>query len=327
MKEPRILFVHAHPDDESIGTGATMAKYAAEGAHVCLVTCTLGEEGEVIPDELRHLASDKEDRLGEYRIGELAEACAALGVTDHRYLGGAGRWRDSGMMGAASNDHPRCFWRAELDEAAGELVKVIREVRPQVLVTYDDRGNYGHPDHIQAHRVAWRAYELAADPSYVVDGESVRGESASGGSVSGGESAGGGEPWQIGKFYAYATPRTVLARAIAVMREARLPFGRVAGLDELGSGVPDGQVTTVVDSRAHLPAKLAALRAHRTQIVVAPEEVGPFFALSNNLGQQAFGTEYFILLAGERGPAPAGGRENGLFAEPAPPAPPVPPRP
>ncbi|MEW2352559.1 N-acetyl-1-D-myo-inositol-2-amino-2-deoxy-alpha-D-glucopyranoside deacetylase [Spirillospora sp. NPDC029432] len=299
MKEPRILFVHAHPDDESIGTGATMAKYAAEGAHVCLVTCTLGEEGEVIPDELRHLASDKEDRLGEYRVGELAEACAALGVTDHRYLGGPGRWRDSGMMGAPTNDDPRCFWRADLDEAAGELVKVIREVRPQVLVTYDDRGNYGHPDHIQAHRVAWRAYELAADPAH-----------------------GDGEPWRIGKFYAYATPRTVLARAIAVMREARLPFGRVAGLDELGSGVPDDQVTTVVDSRAHLPAKLAALRAHRTQIVVAPEEVGPFFALSNNLGQQAFGTEYFILLAGERGPAPAGGRENGLFAEPA-----VPPRP
>ncbi|MFC5749495.1 N-acetyl-1-D-myo-inositol-2-amino-2-deoxy-alpha-D-glucopyranoside deacetylase [Actinomadura rugatobispora] len=302
MKEPRILFVHAHPDDESIGTGATMAKYAAEGAHVCLVTCTLGEEGEVIPDELRHLASDKEDRLGEYRVGELSEACAALGVSDHRYLGGPGRWRDSGMMGTATNDDPRSFWRADVDEAAGELVKIIREVRPQVIVTYDERGNYGHPDHIQAHRVTWRAYELAADPGHD-DGQ-------------------GGEPWRADKFYAYATPRTVLARAIAVMREARLPFGRVASLDELGSGVPDDQVTTVVDSRSHLPAKLAALRAHSTQIVVAPEEVGPFFALSNNLGQQAFGTEYFILLAGERGPAPAGGRERDLFAEPAPPPPP-----
>ncbi|WP_395108812.1 N-acetyl-1-D-myo-inositol-2-amino-2-deoxy-alpha-D-glucopyranoside deacetylase [Actinomadura sp. SCN-SB] len=294
MKEPRILFVHAHPDDESIGTGATMAKYAAEGAHVCLVTCTLGEEGEVIPEELRHLASDKEDRLGEYRIGELAEACAALGVTDHRYLGGPGRWRDSGMMGAPSNDDPRCFWRADVDEAAAELVKVIREVRPQVIVTYDERGNYGHPDHIQAHRVTWRAFELAADPSH----------------------EDGGEPWRAAKFYAYATPRTVLARAIAVMREARLPFGRVASLDELGSGVPDGKVTTVVDARNHLPAKIAALRAHATQITVAPDEVGPFFALSNNLGQQAFGTEYYILLAGERGPAPAGGRETDLFAEP-----------
>jgi N-acetyl-1-D-myo-inositol-2-amino-2-deoxy-alpha-D-glucopyranoside deacetylase len=292
MKEPRILFVHAHPDDESIGTGATMAKYAAEGAHVCLVTCTLGEEGEVIPDELRHLASDKEDRLGEYRIGEMAEAAAALGVRDHRYLGGPGRWRDSGMMGTATNDDPRCFWQADVDEAGGELAKIIREVRPHVIVTYDERGNYGHPDHIQAHRVAWRAFELAADPSFT----------------------GGGEPWRAAKFYAYATPRTVLARAIAVMREAKLPFARVAGLDELGSGVPDGQVTTVVDARAHLPAKLAALRAHRTQITVAPEAAGPFFALSNNLGQQAFGTEYYILQAGELGPVGPGRRETDLFA-------------
>ncbi|KAB2379718.1 N-acetyl-1-D-myo-inositol-2-amino-2-deoxy-alpha-D-glucopyranoside deacetylase [Actinomadura montaniterrae] len=292
MKEPRILFVHAHPDDESIGTGATMAKYAAEGAHVCLVTCTLGEEGEVIPDELRHLASDKEDRLGEYRIGEMAEAAAALGVRDHRYLGGPGRWRDSGMMGTATNDDPRSFWQADVDEAGAELAKIIRDVRPHVIVTYDERGNYGHPDHIQAHRVAWRAFELAADPSFE-DGQ---------------------EPWRAKKFYAYATPRTVLARAIAVMREAKLPFARVAGLDELGSGVPDGQVTTVVDARAHLPAKLAALRAHRTQITVAPEAAGPFFALSNNLGQQAFGTEYFILQAGELGPVGPGRRETDLFA-------------
>ncbi|WP_030172772.1 N-acetyl-1-D-myo-inositol-2-amino-2-deoxy-alpha-D-glucopyranoside deacetylase [Spirillospora albida] len=293
MKEPRILFVHAHPDDESIGTGAVMAKYAAEGAHVCLVTCTLGEEGEVVPAELRHLASDKEDRLGEYRIGELAEACAALGVTDHRFLGGPGRWRDSGMMGAPTNDDPRCFWQADVDEAAAALAEVIREVRPQVIVTYDERGNYGHPDHIQAHRVAWRAFELAADPGFAGEGA---------------------EPWRAAKFYSYCTPRTVLARAIAVMREARLPFARVAGLDELGTGVADGDVTTMVDARAHLPAKLAALRAHRTQLTVAPEEVGPFFALSNNLGQQAFGTEYFILKEGEPGPPGPGRRETDLFA-------------
>ena len=103
----RLLLVHAHPDDESIGTGATMAKYAAEGAGVTLVTCTLGELGEVIPPELAYLAADREDRLGEYRIGELAAACAALGVTDHRYLGGPGRWRDSGMMGLDTNDCAR----------------------------------------------------------------------------------------------------------------------------------------------------------------------------------------------------------------------------
>src|SRR5690606_36733846 len=187
MSDRRLLPVPAHPDDESITTGATIAKYAAEGAHVTLVTCTLGEEGEIIPPELAHLAADREDRLGEHRIGELAAACAALGVRDHRFLGGPGRWRDSGMMGAASNDDPRCFWRADVDEAAGELVKIIREVRPQVLVTYDENGFYGHPDHIQAHRVAWRAFHLAADPGY-----------------------GEGEPWPIAKFYHTAMPRSVI---------------------------------------------------------------------------------------------------------------------
>jgi len=159
----RLLLVHAHPDDESIGTGATMAKYAAEGAAVTLVTCTLGELGEIIPPELAHLAADADGGLGEHRIGELAAACAALGVTDHRFLGGQGRWRDSGMMGEPTNTAPGCFWQADVDEAAAELLTVIREVSPQVMISYDDNGFYGHPDHIQAHRVAWRAFELSAD--------------------------------------------------------------------------------------------------------------------------------------------------------------------
>src|ERR1700761_2299006 len=135
-----------------------MAKYAAEGAQVTLVTCTLGELGEIIPPDLAHLGPDE---LGQYRIGELDAACAALGVTDHRYLGGPGRWRDSGMMGTAGNDDPRCFWRADLDQAADALLGVIREVRPQVLVTYDANGFYGHPDHIQAHQVSWHAFRQA----------------------------------------------------------------------------------------------------------------------------------------------------------------------
>ncbi len=155
----RLLLVHAHPDDESIYTGATMARYAAQGAQVTLVTCTLGELGEIIPPALAHLAAEQEDRLGPYRAGELAAACAALGVADHRFLGGAGRWRDSGMMGTPGNDDPRCFWRADVDVAARALLDVIAEVRPQVLVSYDADGAYGHPDHIQAHRVARRAFE------------------------------------------------------------------------------------------------------------------------------------------------------------------------
>jgi N-acetyl-1-D-myo-inositol-2-amino-2-deoxy-alpha-D-glucopyranoside deacetylase len=283
-----MLLVHAHPDDESIGTGATMAKYAAEGAGVTLVTCTLGELGEIIPPELAHLAADADGGLGEYRIGELAGACAALGVTDHRFLGGPGRWRDSGMMGEPSNDAPDCFWQADVDEAAGELLGVIREVRPQVLVTYDDNGFYGHPDHIQAHRVAQRAFELA-------DG-------------------------LVSKFYATAVPRSVLAGAIEAMRTSSgegsaggggTDFTQVESVDDLPFGVSDDAVTTEIDATAYLDQKLAAMRAHATQIAVD----SPFFAFSDNVGQRAFGREYYTLLAGPRGRGSGpDGRESDLFA-------------
>ena len=158
----RLLLVHAHPDDESIGTGGTMARHTAAGAGVTLVTCTLGELGEIIPPSLAYLTPEM---LGEHRIGELKAACDALGVRDHRFLGGPGRYRDSGMMGAPQNADPRCFWQAPVDEAADLLLSVIRETRPRAIVTYDANGFYGHPDHIQAHRIAWRAYELLDDES------------------------------------------------------------------------------------------------------------------------------------------------------------------
>src|SRR5258705_1807587 len=130
-----------------------MAAYAAQGAAVTLVTCTRGELGEIIPPELAYLAGGDGDRLGEYRTGELAAACAALGVTDHRFLGGPGRWRDSGMMGLPSNQVPGCFWQADAREAAAELAGVIRHAMAPVIVTFEAKGFYGHPDHIQAHRV------------------------------------------------------------------------------------------------------------------------------------------------------------------------------
>jgi N-acetyl-1-D-myo-inositol-2-amino-2-deoxy-alpha-D-glucopyranoside deacetylase len=283
-----MLLVHAHPDDESIGTGATMAKYAAEGAGVTLVTCTLGELGEVIPPDLAYLAADADGGLGEYRIGELAAACAALGVADHRFLGGPGRWRDSGMMGLPSNEAPDCFWQADVDEAAGDLLDVIREVRPQVLVSYDHNGFYGHPDHIQAHRVARRAFELA-------DG-------------------------LVTKFYATAVPRSVLAVTVEQMRASErtgsVPgggpdFSLVESVDDLPFGVPDEDVTTEIDATAYLEQKLAAMRAHATQISVD----SPFFALSDNVGQLAFGREFYTLLAGPRGRGSGPqGRESDLFA-------------
>ena len=284
-----LLLVHAHPDDESIYTGATMARYAADGVPVTLVTCTLGELGEVIPAELGYLAADQADQLGQYRIGELAAACAALGVTEHRFLGGPGRWRDSGMMGLPSNEDPGCFWQADVDDAAHELVAVIREARPSVMISYDANGFYGHPDHIQAHRVACRAFQLAA----------------------------GSCP--VAKLYATALPRSVLARAIRLTGPAAGPgagaepppgFTEVATVDELPFGVPDDQVTTEIDGTSCLAAKTAAMRAHATQIAVH----GPFFALSNGVGQRILGREYYTLLAGPPGPPGPAGREADLLA-------------
>ncbi|GGP52414.1 N-acetyl-1-D-myo-inositol-2-amino-2-deoxy-alpha-D-glucopyranoside deacetylase [Streptomyces abikoensis] len=287
----RLLLVHAHPDDESINNGATMAKYAAEGAHVTLVTCTLGEEGEVIPPALAHLAADRDDTLGAHRAGELAAAMAELGVTDHVFLGGPGRYRDSGMMGAPQNEHPDCFWRADVDEAAASLVEVIRRVRPQVLVTYDENGGYGHPDHIQAHRVAMRAAELAAEPVFRRDL---------------------GDPHEIAKIYWNCVPRSVVEAGFARLREAGREgdlFPGIASVDDVPGVLPDEEVTAAVDASAHADRKAAAMRAHATQIAVD----GPFFALSNDLGQPLFPVEYYRLVRGEPGAA-EGVREDDLFA-------------
>ncbi len=176
VTDRHVLLVHAHPDDESIGQGATMARYVAEGVGVTLVTCTAGEMGEILVPELEHLAADQDDTLADERKGEIANAMKALGVTDHRWLGGFKRYRDSGMKWhedgyaiAADDVHDNAFWHADLTEASTHLVEVIREVRPQVLITYDQFGGYGHPDHIQAHRVATYGAALAAVASYRPD--------------------------------------------------------------------------------------------------------------------------------------------------------------
>jgi len=274
----RLLLVHAHPDDESIGTGATIARYAAEGAQVTLVTCTLGELGEVIPPELGYLAGDPA-RLGAHRITELAAACAALGVADQRFLGGPGRWRDSGMMGLPENNDPGCFWQADVPQAAAALAAILREVRPQVLVSYDENGFYGHPDHIQAHRVSVAAIRLAAGPGPVP-----------------GAGNEGNRPWRVAKCYATAVPRSVAAAH-------GLPYW-----------VPDEQVTTEIDGTAHLPAKYAALRAHATQVTVKGEGEagGGSFALADGRWQPVLGHEFYRPLAGASGAAP-GIVEHGLF--------------
>jgi N-acetyl-1-D-myo-inositol-2-amino-2-deoxy-alpha-D-glucopyranoside deacetylase len=290
------LAVHAHPDDESITTGATMAYYVSQGAQVTLITCTLGEEGEVLVPEYAQLEAAQADQLGGLRIGELDTAMRALGVTDHRYLGGPGRFRDSGMMGTPANDHARAFWRAAsepdvFDAAVAAAVEVIREVRPQVMITYDDNGDYGHPDHIMAHRVATAAAEAAADPDY-----------------------GDGEPWTVAKFYWTAMPKSLLRKGFEALAGTDHAF-EVANVEELPFGVDDELVTTAVDATGFGGQKMDALAAHRTQITVD----GMFFALSNKLGREALAVEYFRLARGELGAErDADGRETDLFAGVAP---------
>lgn len=281
------MMVHAHPDDESIATGATMAKYAAEGARVTLVTCTLGEEGEVIPENLAHLASDREDSLGEHRVGELGKACVALNVRDHRFLGGQGRFRDSGMMEASTNDHPKAFWNADVEEAAQELAETIREVQPHVVVSYDEHGGYGHPDHIQAHRVTRRAC------------------------VKAGERALPGDPWQVGKLYAIAQPVSRIQEAVERLNVESGPFTPPNEVADIARGTPDSAVSTRIDASDHWAAKALAMRSHATQVTVD----GQRFALSNGIAQEIDAVEHFTLLMGPTPSAPRGTLETDLFAD------------
>jgi N-acetyl-1-D-myo-inositol-2-amino-2-deoxy-alpha-D-glucopyranoside deacetylase len=276
----RVLLVHAHPDDETINNGATMAYYAALGASVTLVTCTRGEEGEVLVPELSHLASTATDKLGEHRISELTDAMKELGVTDFRFLAeGKKLYRDSGMMGTEPNNRPDVFWQADIEEATQYLVSVIEEVKPHVLITYDEIGGYGHPDHIQANRIAM----LAAEKS----------------------------TWQIQKIYWNTMPKSVIAESMAKMKELGSDFFGAESVDDLPFAKDDRFVTTLIDGNSQVEKKMAAMKAHVTQISTD----GPFFALSNNLGLQVWGDEYYTLVRGEKSePFDENGRERDLFA-------------
>ena len=279
----RLLLVHAHPDDETINNGVTMAKYAANGVEVTLVTCTRGEEGEVLVESLANLASSSDDKLGEHREIELKDAMHELGIEDFRFLGAPNlKWRDSGMMGTAQNDRKDVFWQADLEIAAAELVKIILEIKPQVLITYDEIGGYGHPDHIKAHLVAMRAAELA-------------------------ESRG----WRIEKIYWNTMPKSVIQMGIEKMKEVGSDFFGAESADDLPFAKPDELVTSVIKAPEYVPQKLAAMKAHATQISVD----GPFFALSDNLGLSVWGDEYYTLVKGKLSePFDENGRELDLFA-------------
>jgi mycothiol conjugate amidase Mca len=232
-----LMAVHAHPDDESIGTGGILAEYAERGVRTVLVTCTNGEVGEIADPSLASL-----DNLAKVRLGELRRACEILRV-DHLELLG---YRDSGMAGTPENQHPDAFAVANLDEATGRLVALVRRYRPQVLVTYDENGFYGHPDHINANRVTVRAFAEAGDPLRYPDQ--------------------GVEPWTPSKLYYTAVARSRVAAFGRRLAEHGIEPPLSADQDEPEFGTPDELVTTVIDVSGQVTLKREALFAHATQM-------------------------------------------------------------
>ncbi|BBZ51454.1 N-acetyl-1-D-myo-inositol-2-amino-2-deoxy-alpha-D-glucopyranoside deacetylase [Mycobacterium heidelbergense] len=286
---PRLLFVHAHPDDESLSNGATIAHYAARGAQVRVVTCTLGEEGEVIGDRWAELAVDRADQLGGYRVGELTAALRALGAGAPSYLGGAGRWRDSGMPGTPKRRRQR-FIDADEREAVGALVAIIREQRPHVVVTYDPGGGYGHPDHVHAHAVTTAAVAAAGTADYP------------------------GEPWTVPKFYWTVVAESAIETGWRALNpEDLLPEWRIPPHEEFDFGFADSDVDAVVEAGPEArAAKAAALAAHATQVVVGP--TGRACALSNNVVLPILAEEHYVLAAGSAGERDERGWETDLLA-------------
>jgi N-acetyl-1-D-myo-inositol-2-amino-2-deoxy-alpha-D-glucopyranoside deacetylase len=272
MSEPRrMVVVHAHPDDETLWTGGMIARYAAGGVGVTLVTCTLGELGEVLNNELRGLAADRADQLGGYRLAELRTACAALGITDQRFLGGIGRWRDSGMVaepGARASVpaqlSPRAFAAGRLDEQVDALVEVLRQVQPQVVVSYGPDGGYGHPDHIRAHQVTMAAAARVPEVARVF--------------------------WAVHPVSAVAAG----IAALAAMPGLPFPLPDAHGLP----GVDDTEVSTVLDVAEYRDAVLTAMRAHTTQVRVWTAGPHAAFALSDGVARPMFDTEHFMLARG-----------------------------
>jgi N-acetyl-1-D-myo-inositol-2-amino-2-deoxy-alpha-D-glucopyranoside deacetylase len=287
---PRLLFVHAHPDDESLSNGATIAHYTARGAHVSVVTCTLGEEGEVIGERWAELAVDHADQLGGYRIGELTAALRALGVGEPIYLGGAGRWRDSGMAGTAKRRRQR-FIDADEREAVGALVAIIREQRPHVVVTYDPNGGYGHPDHVHTHTVTAAAVAAAGSTDDYP-----------------------GEPWAVPKFYwSVLAVSAFEAGWRALNRNDLRPEWTIPPTEEFDFGYSDEDIDAVVDADPDArAAKAAALAAHITQVIVGP--TGRACALSNNMALPILAQEHYVLAAGYAGDRDERGWETDLLA-------------
>jgi N-acetyl-1-D-myo-inositol-2-amino-2-deoxy-alpha-D-glucopyranoside deacetylase len=279
-----ILMIHAHPDDECLATGGVLARYNAEGIRTVLVIATGGEEGEIVVPELN--TPENKARLKEIRDGELACSVQHLGVSELLRLG----YRDSGMVDTPGNDHPESFHQADKAEVLRRVVTIVRRVRPQVLVSYDERGGYGHPDHIACHLATVAAFEAAGDATRFPEA---------------------GEPWQPLKLYYTAFPRQEIYRAWEVMRERGLP----TPLDEPEFDVtrfttPDERVTTTIAIHAYLAQKRAAIACHLTQMGAE----GPFVSIPEDIGMELFGVEHFIRVQSLVPLPQTGAREDDLFA-------------
>ncbi len=249
-----VVFLHAHPDDEALATGGTMARMADEGHRVVLVVATSGEEGEPVPGVLATGES-----LGDRRVAELAEAAEILGVERLVNLG----YRDSGMVGEDANGHPDCFWQADVDEAAAYLASTLADEAPDVLVVYDPDGGYGHPDHIQVHRVGHRWAETA-------DIDRVR--------------------WVTMNRDAIRTSiEAALADEDSWSDDGMLEQRRDRAESE-SFGMPDAEITHAIDVSTVIGRKRAAIAAHASQI--APESF--FLAMPDEQFASAFGTEWFV---------------------------------
>jgi len=290
---PTLMTVHAHPDDETIGTGGSMAKAVAAGRRVILVTCTRGEMGEIVVPEMD--TPDNHRRLGELRATELERALACLGVTEWENLG----YHDSDMIGRPGNHDPRCFWRADLDEATGRLVWLIRRYQPDVITTYNDFGGYGHPDHIRTHDVTVRAFARAGDPAWYP--EQLAPEHGGAGPA---REEGGLAPWTSSKLYEQAIPASVRARMEAVMAErGEKTFWappddatpeQIAEMEAYAAKmlVPDERVTTWIDiAGAPLEAKWQAMHQHVTQFAAD----NPFLAMGLDGWRDGWANEAFIV--------------------------------
>jgi len=306
--EGGVLFVHAHPDDESMGTGGTIARLVGEGARVDLVTCTDGAEGEIHDPNLD--VDEARPRLAQIRAAELACSIAALGegAIHHHLLG----YRDSGMIGTDANGHPDSFWQADVADATRRLVEIVRAARPQAIVSYDENGNYGHPDHINAARIARDAYRASA-----------------------------GEPWAVSRFYEIAFVRERWFELMSAMKERGIalpwdlePEALAPAADELNAsnaaamsqvadaieanesdalefGRPEADVTTRVDVSGFRDQKRRSMDCHKTQ----RQDLGWLLDLPVDLADAAIDTEYYVLRWLEGAEVPASHREGSLLGE------------